>query len=200
MSNVVLIGNNRATRDAFVPPPTLHEDNTPYRWRMFYANGAEIADSDELAPLIGVLIPGYEELDELGKASARLRYAQSVQRSLRANILSNLTPEQLDALTEREHLYLSWEALVDPDFADDEGTPFVWKQEIPLVLIDAHYEPIGVLTPPLSSEGDFPVVSNILWLHTVDELSFLVSLTHAGVITFGAPRAVHQTPAALRDD
>lgn len=197
---VTILSNERDTRDAFVPPPTLVNGTRPVQWRMFYDNNRQIADSDSLAELINVLIPDYKYLNDDLKRLKRIEYATQVRNSLRALILSNVPAEEWEALSDVEKYFLEYNDEFDPDFADEEGAPFIWKSDIPLVLLDIYYPPYdeALGTAPLSVHGDVPTPANILWLRPDDELTFLITLTHAGVIAFGEPRAVHRTPQDLR--
>lgn len=195
-----IIANNRATRDAYVPAPTLHEDGTPVKWRMFYEGGRYIADSDSLADLIEVLIPGYtEKEDVLDSMGERFIYARNIQSALRAEVLAGVTADKWEGLTSDQQQTLSFDSEVEINFETEDGGVVLWDTDVPLVLIDVMYQPYGSLVAPLSSEGDYKDVSNILWLRVATEREFLESLTRAGIITFGKPRAVHRTPAALRE-
>ena len=196
-----IITNERATRDAFVPPPTLHEDGTPVKWRMFYEGGSHIADSDYLDDLIEVLIPGYATLSSAANRDfTRMQYLRDIRGSLRASILAGIPQDEWNALSVGEQSALEWDEEFDPDFLDTGGVPFVWSSDIPLVLLEADYAPFQPnRTPPLSKHGDHEVVDNILWLRSSTEQAFLVTLTHAGVITFGTPRAVNRKPIELRE-
>lgn len=195
-----IITNNRATRDAFVPPPTINEEGVPTQWRMFYEGGSHIADADALEDLIEVLIPGYATLiSAANRTFARTTYMQEVRGNLRARILAGIPTEEWDALSEGEKSALEWDGEFDPDFRDTDGAPFVWKSDIPLVLLEADYAPYEPLkTAPLSKYGDHEVVDNILWLRSSTEQAFLVTLSYSGVIDFGTPRAVNRKPVELR--
>lgn len=198
-----LLANNRATRDAMVPPPTLHEDGTPYSFRMFYDGGERIADSDSLDDLVAVLIDGYLDLDDpADRAEARFRFMKRLQYSLRVSVVAGISREAWDEMTSLEHALLNWDNEQDPTFSQDsgDGAPIIWKQEVPLILVDAHYEPIGALTPPLSSYGDHPEVPNVIMLRTTSDLEFLTSLNRTGFIQFGTPRAQYRLPAELRKE
>lgn len=196
--SLTLIPNNRATRDSKVPPITLHEDGSPVKWRMFYSENSRIADSDELPELINVLIPGYLEMDEDGRRLARMMYVHEQQSVLRVYIYANLNAEQEAELSEVERALLTEAGTANISF-DDGDDVFIWSSPHPLVLIDMFYPPYNPTTvKPLSSEGDYETVSNIIWLRAATELDFLTSLSSAGFISFGKPRAEHRVPASIR--
>lgn len=195
-----LLSNNRATRDAFVPPPTLNDDGTPVKWRMFYNDNQYIADANNLADLVEVLIENYGLLAEIeDRQELRRSYLKGIQHSTRALVLSSLSADDFASLSTEERYALTNEEPIGPDFSmDDEGTPFIWSRPEPLILITEEYAPHTELTPPLSEEGAQQDVSNIVWLNSESEMAFLTSLNRLGVITFGQPRAVNRTPKDIR--
>lgn len=203
---ITLLANNRATRDAKVPPITINDQGEPVKWRMFYDDNRRVADGDSLAEFVNVLIPGYLEKDNAGERQlARLVYLKSVQDALRVLIYANLTAEEEEALTEEErYLLLDRNASninfdVSSEGANDDDGIFIWKQPHPLVLIDLYYPPFNDTTvKPISSEGDYENVSNILWLRAENDYKFLTSLSAAGHIAFGHPRAEYRVPPAIR--
>lgn len=199
--NIVLTGNNRATRDAYVPPPSLKEDGSNYRWRMFFDGNSAIADTDDLAELVNLLFPGYTELeDEDERLTARMRIAHGVQRQLRVSILANITQEEEEALTDEERRLLYWSETIDPTAPEGaEGELWMWNSDIPLVLLDYWYRPFSSYLPPLSKHGDFADPPNIIWLRVGNDRALLESLTRVGFVTFGRPRAVNHVPKRLRD-
>lgn len=202
----VITSNNPFARDNVAPPPITREDGTNYPWRMFFDQGQRIADADTLDEMIDILIPGYLELETREeKLAARIRLGAFVQQLARGAILSPITPEDAEEIEDWE-----WDVLVygndesrDPfGWKDGTGTlgEFdadgidVWSSKYPLVLLETSYTPFTEITPPLSSEGDFEYVKNLIWIRPSNEKDFLYSLSRIGFITFGTPAAT------IRDD
>lgn len=193
-----IIPNNKLTRDAKVPFTTLNENGEPVKWRMFYEGNSLIADADTLEDLIAVFIDGYLEKTEDERRAARFFYMTEVQQEERIFIAATLTPEDLETMTPLEQSLLEDEATRNIDFADDDNI-FIWKHKQPLLLIDVYYPPyVPTAVKPLSHEGDYKEVSNIIWLNTQTEEGFLNSLMRLQRITYGHPRSEPRIPAAIR--
>lgn len=199
----VVTSNNPFARDNVAPPPVTREDGTNYPWRMFFDQGQRIADADTLEEMIELLIPGYLELETREeKLAARVRLGAFVRQLARGAIISPIIPEDAENIEDWE-----WNVLVYGD--DEQGDPFgwkdgtgtlgvqdenseesdVWSSKYPLVLLETSYAPFTDITPPLSSEGDFEYVKNIIWIRPSNEKDFLYSLSRIGFITFGTPSA-----------
>lgn len=59
----------------------------------------------------------------------------------------------------------------------------VWEADVPLVLVDTYYEPLGALPRPRGRpRGGGPEDSNVIWLRPADEAELLASLADAGVV------------------
>lgn len=195
----VIRGNNRQTRDATVPPLTLKDDGTTYKYRMFYDDNRKIAEADTVAELIEVLIPDYLTEDrESAKLYHRVTYAKQVQSSTRAVVLSQVDRETWDGLDDTEKALLQWSGDEDPDADFGEDNLGIWSSSVPLVLLDINYKPYSDKVPPLSSEGDHPEVSNIIWIRSVDEEAFLETLHKLGIIYFGLAHGLRRIPAKAR--
>lgn len=198
----ILTANNRAGRDNRPPAPVLREDGSNYNWRMFFDNGRTVADADDPADFIELLSPNYTVLNEEERKTARLRLAREVQMLGRAAIISNLSKEVAGELKDWE-----WEVLnfgdsenFDPyGWGDGTGTLGVhdknsdmidmWSSSVPLVLVTTSYAPYTDIPTPVSSEGDYQEVKNIIWLRPETDVSLLQSISRTGFITFGVPRA-----------
>lgn len=193
-----IMPNNRLTRDSKVPFTTLNDNGEPVKWRMFYDNNSLIADSDHLSDLVAVFIDGYEDKTEDEKRAARFFYMNEVQKEERIFVAATLTAEDLEAMTPLEVSLLEDETTRNISFEEDESM-FVWKHKQPLILIDAYYPPyVPNAVKPLSHEGDYREVSNIIWLYTQNEQDFLSSLMRLGRITYGHPRSEPRVPASIR--
>jgi len=195
--------NNPLTRDNRAPAPALKEDGENYSWRMFFDNDQRIVDADTPEECLDFIIRDYLLLDADARKDARLSLARLVQQLARATILGNLTQEQMDALKEWEWEVLNYgsdETGFDPygwgdgsrpiGSEQDDEQPDFWNSDIQLVLVDTSYTPYTDILPPLSSEGDYAEVKNIIWLRPSDDLQLLRSLSRIGYITFGTPSNV----------
>jgi hypothetical protein len=198
----VVTSNNIYSRDNRAPAPAVHEDDgTNFPWRMFFDENQRIVDADTLAECLDYLIVGYSVLNDEEKAAAREELAGRVQQLARATIVSSITPEQAEKLADWEWNLLNFgdNNLQNP-YGWGDGTGVIgeadeekideWNSIHPLVLVDTKYKPFTEIFPPLSGEGDYEEVKNIIWLRPNDELGFLRSLSRIGYITFGAPSAV----------
>lgn len=212
----IITANNRASRDSVAPPPSLKDDGTPYAWRMFFENNRIIADSDNLDELIELLLPGYVSLtDEPTRLEARSYIAHNVQIQGKANILADLTQEQINDLKEWEINVLEWASedgiKSDPyGWGDGTGTLGetnnealdIWTADVPLLLVDTSYAPYTDVPAPLSKYGDYiDNVANLYWIRAASEETLLRTLSKLGFITFGKPGpAPRMDPKALPDD
>lgn len=150
-------------------PPTapVRPDGTPYRFEMIHAGGRRRCYADTHLELVAVLIPGYDELDGLGRSRARLRYCVDVQVRLQAALA---TPELLDACTAEQRAVVLCGRDVPPSLA-------VWSAQVPLVLVTAFYVPIGPRPQP-EAEG----AGELVWLDPASDSALLTSLHVAGVV------------------
>jgi hypothetical protein len=194
----IISANRLATRDNRPPAPVSRDDGTAYPWRMFYDNNRLVADFDNPEDALEILSPGYISLTPEERLVDRIQLAQNVRVNARAVILTNLSEKTVDSLQ-------PWEK--DVLFVDDD--PFgwgvghgtlgehdpeseqadIWSSSAPLVLLTTSYQPSTEIPRPMSSEGDYENVSNIIWLRPEYELDFLRSLSQIGFIAFGAPQA-----------
>lgn len=189
----VITGNLLAARDNRAPEPSVKADGSGYTWRMFYDSNRYIADMDTTSEALEVLITGYEALTDEEKLTARIQLAENVQISAKVSIASNLTAEQYETMQDWQ-----WEVLLsegDPSGwgagdqeVDDEDSLDIWASTVPLVLLTTSYKPHTNIARPLSSEGDYEEVKNLIWLRPEHELDFLRSLSRIGYITFGKPQ------------
>jgi hypothetical protein len=197
----VLSTNNISSRDNRAPAPAVHEDGSSYPWRMFFQNNQRIVDADTTEEILDYLIPNYTLMTVEEKRKSRVGLAEAVQVFARATILSEISPDEAEAMADWEWEILNYEndENSDPygwgDGSKPIGTengdePDQWNSERQLVLLDVHYVPYTEVIPPLSSEGDYKEVKNIVWLRPSGEENLLTSLSRIGYITFGAPAAV----------
>lgn len=194
----VITANNLDGRDNRPPAPALKDNGENFEWRMFYNQNSEIVDADSLAECLEQLIPNYMFMNVEDAFQARVSLAKSIQMAARVTILAN---QDLSQLQEWETEVLSFspdnEHLEPYGWGDGSGklgtlnpdAVDVWSAKVPLVLVESNFEPFTNLRRPVSSEGDYVYVSNIIWLEPVTELDFLKSLSRIGFVSFGTPRS-----------
>lgn len=196
--SAIITANERLARDNRAPSPALKDDGTNFQWRMFYDNNRLIADFDETADAFEIFSPGYTSFSVEDKLAERTRLAQQVQLLARSTVLANLDPEQQAALEPWELNVLLYQGENNNDphgwddgtgklGEDDEDAVDFWKSDVPLILVSTSYAPYTKTIRPLSIEGDYEEVKNIIWLRPESELALLESFTDIGYITFGRP-------------
>lgn len=197
----VLTTNTIFGRDNRAPAPEVKDDGSNYPWRMFFDNDQRIVDADTTEELLDYLVPGYIGLEAEDRRKARLDLAVQVQALARATIVAGLDKEAVENLNGWEWDVLTYgdETNTDPyGWGDGTGTlgeldderVDEWNSDVPLVLIETNYIPHTDVIPPLSIEGDYQEVKNIIWLRPSSEEGLLHSLSRIGYITFGTPAAL----------
>lgn len=157
---------------ADVPPEVPHRPDGGglFRLEMIFDGGRYRAYADTATELCEQLIPGYAQLaDDVSQAAARITYAVRAQVHLQAAIvaeadLSRCSTEERELLLGPRH---------EPPVLE------AWEAEVPLVLVDTFYEPLGRLPQPQGRGGEG---SNLIWLRPGDEAELLTSLADAGVL------------------
>ncbi len=167
----VVVANARDGADPSVP---RRADGSLYRYEMIFAGFAARAYADSVTELCQHLVDGYAELDEdAAQAAARIQHAVGAQVQLQADIVAQhgtegCTPAERELLLGSRH---------------EPPAVAVWQPDVPLVLVDVYYEPLGPLPRPKGSpRGGGPEDSNLVWLRPGDEAELLESLTEAGLI------------------
>lgn len=192
---VVLSSNNLRNRDSRAPAPAVHQDGSNFEWRMFFDENQRIADADTTAELLNILIPDYISMDSEEKNTARHGLARGVQLLARSTSLASVDTSSLKDWEWAVLTYGEGENQDPYGWGDGSGEIGVlnedvidmWSNDIPLVLLDTSYYPHTDVPTPLSSEGDYIDVKNIVWLRPDRELELLRSLSRIGYITFGKP-------------
>jgi hypothetical protein len=160
------------------PAPPSRADGGEYRFEMLFDGLKYRGYADTVTELCEQLIAGYSEIDgQVAQAAARILYAVGVQVHLQAEL--TLDDETLEQCTPAEQEVLLGSRHVPPEID-------VWEADIPLVLVDVYYEPLGPLPRPTGrprSGGEAD--SNLIWLRPADEAELLTSLAEIGVITLG---------------
>jgi hypothetical protein len=157
----------------------LRADGSFYRFELIHDGGRLRTYADNFAELCGALIEGYPVGDELEATAARIRFAVSSQVALQAMIdaeedLSSCTPEEQALLVGSRHIPPHIEA---------------WEADVPLVLVDTYYQPLGELPRPVGRpRGGGKPDANLIWLSPASEGSLVGSLAEAGLIGLSEAR------------
>lgn len=157
-------------------PTPLNGDGEPFLYCMIFNADTVMAFSDSATALVDLLIDGYLEIPEpdvVEQATQRTMFAVGAQVRTQAAIVARAN---LSLATPEERTMLGGSRDTPPELT-------VWECPIPLVLVDAFYEPYSnsprpVGRPRTGGERD----SNIIWLSFVDEVEFLYGLHRAGEI------------------
>jgi hypothetical protein len=170
MSSVVIAN----PRDGIEPSVPHRPDGGLYRYEMIFAGFAARAYADTITELCEHLIPGYAELrDDVAQAAARIDYVVRAQVQFQALVVSQhgvqgCTPAERELLLGSRH---------------EPPAVAVWQPDVPLVLVDVYYEPLGPLPGPRGRpRGGGPEDSNLIWLRAGDEADLIESLAQAGLI------------------
>jgi hypothetical protein len=161
-----------------VPPAPRKADGAVYRFEMLFDGLGYRAYADTATELCEELIAGYTAIDdEVAQAAARIQYAVGTQVRLQAELvddedaMTSTTPQEREILLGARHVPPALE---------------VWEADVPLVLVDTYYQPLGRLPRPAGRpRGGGPPESNLVWLRPADEAELLTSLSEAGVIILG---------------
>lgn len=151
------------------PTPMRKADGRPYRYELISANGKTRYYSDNIADLIVGVLPPHEN-DELMLAS-RIRHARivsSIQCGSAVRVAqlagAKMSHEEKDILQGKKPVGEFWEC------------------EYPIALLSIDYFPFTKIPQPLSSEGDIPDPSNIIWLRPESDETYVKSLSVSGWI------------------
>lgn len=167
--------------DAEAPDVPMRPDGTPYRFEMLFNGFAERAYADTAEELLAFLIRGYDRMPKGQRLAARLHFAARSQVTVQSYINAD---SDLSGVSPEEWVILNSTRATPPEVGE-------WAAEVPLVLIDVFYQPLGNLPRPTSAIADVEEPPNIFWLAPTDEYEFLISLHRVGVI------ALHEAiPAA----
>lgn len=163
--------------DSLVVPH--REDGSPYRFEMLFNGMVDRAYADTAAALLDCLIPRYVHMSEGERLAARLQHAVRTQVTVQADI--NWHHRNLVDCTPDEQAVLTASRATPPLVAE-------WASQVPLVLVDAFYSPIGALPQPTSALADVTDPPNLFWLRVEDEHDYLVSLARVGLIVLNEHR------------
>ena len=164
----------RNSRGGIAPTVPHRPDGTLYRFEMIFDGGRYRAYADTATELCEQLIDGYADLDDdVAQAAARIQHAVRAQVLLQAAIVAEA---DLSGCSSQERELLLGPRHVPPQLE-------VWEAEVPLVLVDSYYEPLGRLPQPRGRPRNGGTEdSNLIWLRPGDEAELLTSLADAGVL------------------
>lgn len=168
----VMVRNVSEADEGALEIPT-RPDGSFYLFEMIADGGWSRYYDDTPDGLLDFLIPGYLDLDEEEKIEARIRHAIDLQVRLQARLNSfydttRRTPDEQAILTGPRH--------VQPAVEE-------WNSSIPLVVIDAFYDPYSDTPRPISGLGDVALTPNLWWLRPAESpMGYLESLHEVGLI------------------
>ncbi len=165
-----------STRNTAGRTPQLAEvpcpDGKPYRLQMVGGGGRWRGYADTVAGLMGLLIPGYAELDAAGRLRARIRCAVDAQVTVQAAIAVG---GGLGACSQDQWAVLLSGRDIPPVVGE-------WSAPVPLVLVTSFYKPAGPIPRPTEAGGQ------VVWIESATEWSLLKSLHSVGWITVSRRR------------
>jgi hypothetical protein len=153
----------------------VRSDHRPYRFEMMFNGFTERAYADTPDELLGFLISGYARLDERQRHAARIKFAVRAQVITQAEIN---TGYDLGTLPPGEQAVLTGHRNTPPEVEE-------WAAEVPLVLVDVYYQPLGSLPRPVT---EVAAPDNLLWISPADPYDLLVSLHRAGFLILNEHR------------
>lgn len=154
-------------------------DGTLRAYELIHAGGTRRAYADDLADLIEVLLPGYEDWTEQQRWEARLHL------SIRAQVVVQAEENATDAF---RTLPADVQAVLQ-DARHEPPTVVSWPHPVPLVLVTSFYAPAGQVPRPVREQGMAP---NVIWIDPSDETSLLTTLHDAGFLTLNT--SLNTTP------
>ncbi|MCC7078882.1 MAG: hypothetical protein IT198_17335 [Acidimicrobiia bacterium] len=177
-----LIFRNAPAADPRPPTAPVKADGSPYRFEMLYDGFTRRAYADTLTDLCRALIPDYDpDAGDEDLATARILYAVRAQVELQAEICA---ATDLSGCSSAERSILLGNRTEQPHIA-------IWTADIPLVLVDIDYEPLGTRPRP---------TGNIIWLEPIDEHTLLTSLHRAGIIHLNEARGSYRGRCRSQDE
>jgi hypothetical protein len=168
-----VLTRNPAPNEDIVDP--VKNDGSRYRFEMICEQGRSRAYADTAVDLLDVLMPGYGALPEDERIKARVEYATGLLAPMQATILQNHDQSQISDEDKAVLLQPRYEPVQVEE----------WSSEVPLVLLDVHYQPFGDVPAPMSMLEDVVNPRNIVWIRASDEFEMLLSLNRVGFISLG---------------
>lgn len=168
-----VLTRNPDAEEKIVDP--VKADGSRYRYEMIFEGGRSRAYADTAIELVDALVPGYEAMDEEGRTRARVSYASSLLAPVQATVLQRVDQTAIPEAEKRVLLQPRFEPVVVEE----------WSSEVPLVLLDVHYQPYSDIAAPVSTLESGGDPRNLIWLRAADDLSLVLSLDRAGLISLG---------------
>jgi hypothetical protein len=163
----------RRIRAGDEPSAPRRPDGSAWRYELVFDRGLRRSYADDLALLVGELIPGYVDLSPDEQQATRVAHAHDIQPGLQAGLIVDIGLGGCSAAA-REFLMEAWSARPAIE---------AWEEPVPLVLVDADYLPLTSTERPVERGG------LIVWLDTVDDEAYLTSLTVAGEVVLARSMA-----------
>ena len=145
-------------------------------WPLLLVHGDRVTGADTPGELLALLIPGYDQLadDDPGHDDAlwaRYESAVATATQMQETLMAAATEHgDFDAATADEATLTA--------LLTDKTAPYaepVWRQRVPLVLIDTDYQPFTKRPRP---DG------RVVYLRPAQEHDYLTSLAEAGLIEY----------------
>lgn len=168
----LIVMPNNVEADGPVTPPA-HADGSTFRYCMYFHNGFDVAFADTYGELLQVLLPGYENLDEVGRAEQRILLGVAAANQVQAAVIAEA---DLSAVSDEDYRTLTAPRIAPAVRAD------WWSCPVPLVVVETAYEPWSDVPRPASALSDTQDAPNLWWIRPGDEEEFLLSLHDVGYV------------------
>jgi hypothetical protein len=170
--SAIVVSNTTEEDDTVLDVP-VKGDGTPYRFEMLFNGLVDRAYADTAEDLLDCMIPQYQTMTVGERFAARLSHAVRTQTTVQADI--NWHHANLTGCTPAEIAVLTSSRSTPPEIRE-------WSSEVPIVLVDVFYRPLGALPQPISTLADVQDPPNLFWLRVEDEYGYLGSLGSVGFI------------------
>lgn len=158
-----------------LPTPVNPDTRQPYAYFLETPMG-EAFFADDIETLADALIPGHSTMDDSAAAEARIWYCAHAAAVLQADVISALTPDELNAIPADD-----MDTLLAPRLGPDAPAPTAWNSSIPLFVVETSYTPYTPLARPASVNDGVPGKPlNVIWLLPVEAEEMMLSLASAG--------------------
>lgn len=161
----------------FLPTPVNPDTGEAYVYCLVLPNGEDYLFADSITELMDGIIPGYDTMEPVDAAEARILAAGHAAAWLQAAAISTLTADEFDALDEADIL-----TLLAPRLGPDAAQADWWRPNIPLYVVDTSYDPYTQLLRPASPTDGTLEGSTIRWIRPGEEEDFIMSLHEAGFV------------------
>lgn len=160
-----------------LPTPVNSDTRQPYAYFLETPMG-EAFFADDIETLVDAVIPGHSTMEDSVAAEARIWYCAHAAAVLQADILSGLTPDDLNAISAAD-----MDTLLAPRLGPDAPAPTSWASSVPLFVVETSYTPFSPLPRPASLHDGIPGHRpNVIWLLPVEAEEMMLSLASAGFV------------------